>query len=48
MLVDEILIAIIHMLVSIIVVLVAIIMILCIALIIATNPETQQNKKTHL
>ena len=48
MAVDGILITIIHMLVSIIVVLVAIIVILCVALILATNPETEQNKKTHL
>ena len=48
MTVDNILIAIIHMLVSIIIVLVAIIMILCIALIVTTDQEIKQNKKTHL
>ena len=45
MAVDDILIAIIHMLVSAIIVLVAIVVILCVALIVATNPKTEQNKK---
>ena len=46
MAVDGILITIIHMLVSIIVVQVAIIMILCVALIKATNQETEKIKNT--